>query len=167
MALEIPVSALAQNHSLMFINQIAVAGWGLLVIAVMAFILPTLIIKRKRKIKNANLLIYHNRQQEPQQQPPEQWKKAKTRIEKLLYEITEHQPINEPLRSRPIESLNETGQYIFDNINKRNHTNRVSINKIAKPGLKSSRPPLDVNELQSVATLAKRLQSRNRHRVTS
>jgi hypothetical protein len=167
MALEIPVSALAQNHSLMFINQIAVAGWGLLIIAVMVLILPALIIKRKRKIKNANLLIYHNRQQEPQQQPPEQWKKAKTRIEKLLYEITEHQPINEPVRSRPIESLNETGQYIFDNIKKQNRTKSISINKIAKSGLKSSRPPLDVKELQNVATLAKRLHSRHRHRITT
>lgn len=167
MALEITANALAQNHSLLSVNQIVVAGWGLLIIAVMAFILPALIIKRKRKIKNANLLIYHHRQQDTQQTPPAQWDKAKTRIEKLLYEMTEHQPINEPVISRPIESLNETGQYIFDNINIRNHAKRVSINKIAKPGLKRTCPPLDVKELQSVATLAKRLHSRARQRVTT
>ena len=165
MALDMSASVIAQNYSFL-LDHIVVAGWGLLIIAMTVLILPALIMKRKRKTKNTNLLIYHNRQENLQQESPEQWEKAKTHIEKLLYEITEHQPINENPSCRPVELLTETGQYLFE-INKRKHADRVSINKNVKPELKRSCPPLDVRELQSVATLAKRLQSRNRHRIIS
>ncbi len=166
MALDIFASAFAQIYSFLF-NHVIVAGWGLLITALMVLILLPLLLKRKRKTKNTNLLIYHNRQQNTQQRPSEQWEKAKTHIEKLLYEITEHQPINESPGHRPVELLTDAGQYFFG-INKQRHIGRVSINKIVKPErLKRSCPPLDVHELQSVATLAKRLQSRNRHRLIS
>ena len=76
MALDMSASVIAQNYSFL-LDHIVVAGWGLLIIAMTVLILPALIMKRKRKTKNTNLLIYHNRQENLQQESRSSGKKQK------------------------------------------------------------------------------------------
>lgn len=142
--------------------QFGAVGWGLLIIT---FIVLTLflIVKRKRKTKHVSVLIYQNRQQ-MRQGTTEQWEKAKTHIEKLLYEMTENSQTHEPLNPHPLE-LFANNKHCFENSKNGKSRTVAGQNPVDTDQLIKSKTPLDVQELHDVATLAKRLRSRNRQKV--
>jgi len=163
MTLESFIGEIAQYDSFLF-NKSGVAGWGLLIVAVTVLILLLWIAKRKRKAKDVSILIYHNRQQELLRKNSNQWEKGKNRIEKLLYEITEHAQPGECLNPQPDLSNNNKRRYCDIPIYGR--TNQMLRERNAKVSKsKDSSTPLDVQELQAVATLAKHLRARSRHSV--
>ncbi len=166
MTLDSFVSEIAQYYLFQY-YQVEAAGWGLLIIAITVLILLLLTLKRKRKAKDVNILIYHNRQQDLRQKTSEQWEKAKTHIEKLLYEITEHVQTSESLKLKPDELPDNNERHYYD-ITKYRHTNKMIRERAAKARqVKKPGTPLDIQELQAVATLAKQLRARSQQRVRS
>lgn len=135
--------------------------------AFVMLILLLFILKRKRKTKDMNLLIYHNRRRNLQQETSQQWEKAKTHIERLLYEITEQQVIDESLNQKPAE-LSVDNRQCYSELVRQKHLHKMPVERAVESSrAKRSDSMLDVHELQAVADLAKRLQARNRHRVRS
>jgi hypothetical protein len=163
MALAHLIGEIASYDSLLF-NRTTVAGWGLLAIAIATPILLFFILKRRKWAKEVSILIHHNRQKDILQKRSNNWEKGKRRIEKLLYEMTDH--------IQPAEFIHPRSG--LTNANKRNYY-EIPIygrtNKILKErNLKVNRPknsgnPLDVQELMAVSTLAKRLRERSQHSI--
>jgi hypothetical protein len=164
MTLDIFAGEIAQYYSFLQC-QVGTAGWGLFILVITMMILLPLIVKRKIKAKDANLLIYHNRQKNLQQKTSQQWENAKTHIEKLLYEITEHQPINESMKCQPVELLADNEQNYYEIAKPAQVDKMLKDRTVKSTRSKRACPPLDIHELQAVASLAKQLQARSRYRV--
>ncbi len=164
MTLDIFVNQIVRYFSFLY-HQVGFVGGGLFIAAVTTLILLLLILKR-RKAKGMNVLIFHNKQQH-QEKTSQQWEKAKTHIEKLLYEITEQGAANESPCRLPAELLVDKGRH-YSKILGQRRTDEMLIDRTEKSNrLKRAGSLLDVQELQDVATLAKQLRARSRHRVRS
>ncbi len=166
MTLDIFINQIARYFSFLY-YQVGTAGLGLFIVAIAMLILLLLILKRKRKTKGMNILICHNKQQNLQQKTSEQWEKARTHIEKLLYEITEQGVTNESLSRQPAELLADNEQHYCEIVKQKRVDKMRRDRAVESRRLKRSSSLLDVHELQAVATLAKQLRARGRHRVRS
>lgn len=143
-----------------FLGWITEVIW--LILFVTAIFVLIVIIRQKRQSKLQSLLIYHNQKPKAESQNPEQWGKAKARIEKLLYEITENRQISDFLEG---QSINSDAKLDYEVIgHKQNELISESQNE-HENSTGNSNQPLNVHELRSVATLAKQLQTRNQPRI--
>ncbi len=163
MALVHLIGEIVHGDSL-FSGEAVVAKWGLLIIAV---IIPTMLFflfKHRRKAKEMSILIRHNRDRNNIQKNSGKWEKGKRRIEKLLYEMTDHMQPAEFLNPRS-GLTNNNGRHYYDIpvYGRTNKTLRERNMKINRPD--ESGTPLDVQELKAVSTLAKQLQARSHHSV--
>ena len=163
MALVHLIGEIVQYDSLLT-GKDAVAKWGLLIIAITVPVLLFFILKRKRKTKAVSILICHNRQKDTIQKNSGKWEKGKSRIKKLLYEMTDHMQPGEYLNLRS-DSTNNNRRCYFD-IPVYGRTNKI----LRERNMKVNRPhdsgtPLDVQELKSVSTLAKQLRARSHHSI--
>ena len=165
MTLDSMIGASARSNSFL-LYQLGTAGWGLLVVASIVLITLLLIIRRKRKLKRVSVLIYQNRQQQLRQKTNKQWENAKTHIEKLLYEMTEHGQNHDSLKSLPQEVLVKNERHNYKMTEQENAGMIMRAGTVRSRQLRKTNSPLDVQELQAVATLAKRLSSRSRQRVS-
>jgi len=149
-----------QLESLFSNTALAVSG---IIILITVTILLLFIFKRKKNTKELNILIYHNKLKELQQNSTN-WQKGKNHIEKLLYEMTENvQPdecmdpkIDVPNDSKP--PYHHIPIYGLHHKLLRERSEKVKRHN-------DLNTPLDIQELRDVATLAKRLRSRARHSV--
>ena len=166
MTLESTLSEGVGNFSLLSYH-IGIAGWGSLILVLLLSISLLSILKRRGRMKNAGILIYQHRQYELRQNSTQQWERGKRHIRELLYEITEQDQILESPKLQPLErSIPDIR--LNDIINK-------SENAAAVPGNSSawvrrsqqSNTPLDIEELQAVAIMARRLSSRSRQHVST
>ena len=163
MALVHLIGETASYDSLLF-NKTAAAGWGLLAIAIVTPILLFFILRRRKWAKEVRVLIHHHRQKDMQQKKSKNWEKGKKRIEKLLYEMTEHIPPGELVNSRP--GLTNAGKRNYYEIPIYGRTNKILRERNLKVNeRKNSGTPLDVQELMAVSTLAKQLQARSQHSI--
>jgi hypothetical protein len=140
------------------------AEYGLIVIATAALILLFFTLIRRKRGTEVSVLIHHNKQKEMLHSRPTNWEKGKKRIEKLLYEMTDHLPLGEFINTRSSHTNNNKRDYhdipVFGRTNK---MLRERNSKINTP--KDSATPLDVKELMAVSTLAKRLRARTHHSI--
>ena len=163
MALAHLIGEIVQYDSLLT-GKAAVAKWVLLIIAITVPVLLFFILKRKRKTKAVSILICHKRQKDTIQKNSGKWEKGKSRIKKLLYEMTDHMQPGEYLNLRS-DSTNNNRRCYFD-IPVYGRTNKI----LRERNMKVNRPhdsgtPLDVQELKSVSTLAKQLRARSHHSI--
>jgi hypothetical protein len=163
MALAHFIGEIAFYDSLLF-NRTAVAEWGLLTIAIATLTVLFFILKRRKWAKEVSVLIHHNRQKDMLQKKSKNWEKGKKRIEKLLYEMTDHIQPGEFLN--PQSGLTNTNKRNYYDIPVYGRTNKI----LRERNLKVNRPkdsgtPLDVQELMTVSTLAKQLRARSQHNI--
>lgn len=166
MTLQSILSESAQYFSFLYYH-IGTARWGLLIMALIVLIILLSMFIRKSRMKHVSVLIYQNRQQELRQKTTEQWEKGKMHIKELLYEMTEHAQTHESLDLQsqylPVQSKRD-----HHKITQYTHAGTIIKRRPVSPRqLRKSNTPLDVQELQDVATLAKRLSSRSRQHVSS
>jgi len=163
MALAHLIGEIASYDSLLF-NRAAAAEWGLLAIAIATPILLFFILKRRKRAKKVSILIYHNRQKNMQQKKSNNWEKGKRRIEKLLYEMTDHIQPAEFIHPRSgLTNANKPNYYDIPIYGRTNKILRERNLKVNRP--KDSGTPLDVQELMAVSTLAKQLRARSQHSI--
>jgi hypothetical protein len=140
----------------------AVAKWGLLAITITLPALLFLITKR-RKNRGTSALLFHNRPGNTIQKNSGKWDIGKKRIEKLLYEMTDHMHSDEYLNPRSGLINNKRHSYDIPVYGRTNRILRERNTKINRPN--ASGTPLDVQELKTVSTLAKQLQTRSHNSI--
>jgi hypothetical protein len=163
MALAHLIGEIAFWDSLLF-NRTTVAGLGLLIITITTPILLFYILKRRKWPKEVNILIHHNRQKDMPAKKSNNWEKGKRRIEKLLYEMTEHIQPGELFNPRP--GLTNTNKRNYYDVPVYGRTNNI----LRERNLRANRPkdsatPLDVKELMAVSSLAKQLRARSQNNI--
>ena len=166
MTLESTLSEGVGSFSLLSYS-IGIAGWGSLILVLLLSISLLSILKRRGRMKNAGILIYQHRQYELRQNSTQQWERGKRHIRQLLYEITEQEQILESQQSQPAE-FSIPDMRLNNIINKRENAAADPAKSSAWPGQsRQSNTPLDIEELQAVAIMARRLSSRSRQHVSS
>lgn len=151
------------QYDSLFSSKAAIAKWGLLTITITVPALLFLIVKRRKK-RNTSALLFHNRLGNTIQKNSGKWEKGKKRIEKLLYEITDHMHPDEYLVSKSDLANNKRRQYydipVYGRTNRilRERNKNINRNNV-------SETPLDVRELKTVSTLAKQLRARSHHSI--
>ena len=90
--------------------QCILFGWiteGIFLVSfVTAILIFIAILRQKRKSKLHSLLLFHNQKPKAEIQTSEQWEGTKTRIEKLIFPITENRQISDFLKEQSINSKN-------------------------------------------------------------
>jgi hypothetical protein len=132
----------------------------LLIIFLTAIFFLIVIVKHKRKSKSQSVLICHNKKLTAETQTTEQWEKAKVHIEKLLYKMTEQRQSSDFLE----QQLSNSDEHLNCEVIKHRQAECISTEGCKQEeSSRQSSQPLNVHELKAVATLAKRLHTRNQH----
>ena len=118
----------------------------------------------KRKANTEHLLIHYNKEHLPVRQTAEPWDHAKVHIEKLLFEISKRLQTIELSQQQPLscEKLLNRKAGKYEQV--------LETDKIAEkePELPiPSKLPLNIEELQNISAIAKRLRVHSRHRFTN
>jgi hypothetical protein len=138
-----------------------------LILATIVLLALILILTRHRASKNLRTKLFQTQEQHSLIKPSEHWGKAKEKIENLLREITEYRQVCEPANHQTQNSSSINKLIIQYENPRHNKNNQIYIEQTEQAEhLKDSNPPLDIQELQDISTLAKRLQARNRHRIS-
>jgi hypothetical protein len=158
MALEYIIREIASYDSLLFNRATVECALLAIVIVTLTFF----VLQRGKRAKEVSLLIHHNKQKEMLNNKSKNWEKGKKRIEKLLYEMTDHIQPGEFINPR--SGLTDTNKRNYHDTPIYGRTNKM----LRDRNLRLNRPkdtatPLDIQELMAVSTLAKRLQARNHH----
>jgi len=130
----------------------------LLIIFLTTIFFLIVVIKHKRKSKSQSVLICHNKRLKTETQTTEQWEKAKAHIEELLYKMTEQWQRSDFLE----QQLSNSSEQLNCEVIKHRQDECISREEgRQEESSRKSSQPLNVHELKAVATLAKRLHTRN------